>query len=182
MTEDLDGVHERDWMQSLYFCACRLRVKDINDAIKELGQMISMHTGSTQPMTRLMIVQEAVSVITGLEQRLRGMLWHGQPPLCLHPWRIARRMNACAAIYLLYVAIQMHVPLILLIIAWGKHVTVYLIQYMACHLEHHQRTVLDLPFDSAIWFWSVYGWVSLKFSECFIKALKIDETLSILSI
>jgi len=50
----------------------RLRVKDINDAIKELGQMIAGHTGSSQPMTRLMIVQEAVTVITALEQQLRG--------------------------------------------------------------------------------------------------------------
>ena len=50
----------------------RLRVKDINDAIKELGQMIAAHTGSSQPMTRLMIVQEAVTVITALEQQLRG--------------------------------------------------------------------------------------------------------------
>jgi len=51
----------------------RLRVKDINDAIKELGQMIAGHTGSNQPMTRLMIVQEAVTVITALEQQLRGI-------------------------------------------------------------------------------------------------------------
>jgi Helix-loop-helix DNA-binding domain len=50
----------------------RLRVKDINDAIKELGQMIACHSGSSQPMTRLMIVQEAVTVITALEQQLRG--------------------------------------------------------------------------------------------------------------
>lgn len=35
--------------------------------------MITVHTGSSQPMTRLMIVQEAVNVITGLEQQLRGM-------------------------------------------------------------------------------------------------------------
>jgi len=55
----------------------RLRVKDINDAIKELGQMIASHTGSGQPMTRLMIVQEAVTVITALEQQLRGIL---RPP------------------------------------------------------------------------------------------------------
>jgi len=52
-----------------------LRVKDINEAIKELGQMITVHTGSSQPMTRLMIVQEAVSVITGLEEQLRGTLF-----------------------------------------------------------------------------------------------------------
>lgn len=54
----------------------RLRVKDINDAIKELGQMIAAHTGSSQPMTRLMIVQEAVTVITALEQQLRGRIDH----------------------------------------------------------------------------------------------------------
>jgi len=53
----------------------RLRVKDINDAIKELGQMITCHSGSSQPMTRLMIVQEAVTVITALEQQLRGTGW-----------------------------------------------------------------------------------------------------------
>jgi len=34
--------------------------------------MIAAHTGSSQPMTRLMIVQEAVTVITALEQQLRG--------------------------------------------------------------------------------------------------------------
>jgi len=34
--------------------------------------MIAAHTGSGQPMTRLMIVQEAVTVITALEQQLRG--------------------------------------------------------------------------------------------------------------
>lgn len=49
----------------------RLRVKDINEAIKELGQMISIHTGCRQPMTRLMIVQEAVNVITNLEMKLK---------------------------------------------------------------------------------------------------------------
>lgn len=37
--------------------------------------MITVHTGSSQPMTRLMIVQEAVSVITGLEEQLRGTLF-----------------------------------------------------------------------------------------------------------
>uniref|UniRef100_A0A1I8JQI8 BHLH domain-containing protein n=1 Tax=Macrostomum lignano TaxID=282301 RepID=A0A1I8JQI8_9PLAT len=32
----------------------RLRVKDINDAFKELGQMVDMHTGNSQPLTKLM--------------------------------------------------------------------------------------------------------------------------------
>ena len=50
----------------------RLRVRDINEAIKELGQMISLHTGSAQTLTKLTILQEAVTVITTLEQQLRG--------------------------------------------------------------------------------------------------------------
>ena len=50
-----------------------MRVRDINEAIKELGQMISLHTGSGQTLTKLSILQEAVNVITTLEQQLRGM-------------------------------------------------------------------------------------------------------------
>ena len=57
---------------------CRLRVRDINEAIKELGQMISLHTGSAQTLTKLTILQEAVNVITTLEQQLRGLF------LCLY--------------------------------------------------------------------------------------------------
>jgi len=51
-----------------------LRVRDINEAIKELGQMIALHTGSAQTLTKLTILQEAVTVITTLEQQLRGLL------------------------------------------------------------------------------------------------------------
>ena len=54
----------------------RLRVRDINEAIKELGQMIALHTGSSQTMTKLTILQEAVNVITTLEQQLRGLYLH----------------------------------------------------------------------------------------------------------
>jgi len=50
-----------------------LRVRDINEAIKELGQMISLHTGSAQTLTKLSILQEAVNIITTLEQQLRGL-------------------------------------------------------------------------------------------------------------
>ncbi|EUB64406.1 Transcription factor [Echinococcus granulosus] len=41
----------------------RLRVREINDAFKELGQMINLHTGNSQPLTKLMILQQAVTVI-----------------------------------------------------------------------------------------------------------------------
>lgn len=51
---------------------CRLRVRDINEAFKELGHMISIHTGNGQPMTKLMILQQAVGVIGQLEQQVRG--------------------------------------------------------------------------------------------------------------
>lgn len=50
----------------------RLRVRDINEAFKELGHMLSMHSGNGQPMTKLMILQQAVGVITQLEQQVRG--------------------------------------------------------------------------------------------------------------
>ncbi|VDM33724.1 unnamed protein product [Hydatigera taeniaeformis] len=50
----------------------RLRVREINDAFKELGQMINLHTGNSQPLTKLMILQQAVTVISGLEHEVRG--------------------------------------------------------------------------------------------------------------
>ncbi|KAL3886751.1 hypothetical protein ACJMK2_026725 [Sinanodonta woodiana] len=49
----------------------RLRVRDINDAFKELGQMVTMHCGTTQPITKLMILEQAVNIITSLEARVR---------------------------------------------------------------------------------------------------------------
>ena len=52
--------------------AFRLRVRDINEAFKELGHMLSIHAGNGQPMTKLMILQQAVGVITQLEQQVRG--------------------------------------------------------------------------------------------------------------
>lgn len=89
----------------------RLRVKDINEAIKELGQMISSHTGTGQPMTRLMIVQEAVTVITTLEQQLRGgrglggggPLWEG---LGMVPARSRNDLEQPASVYYIYVYIR----------------------------------------------------------------------------
>ena len=49
-------------------------MRDINDAIRELGQMVAMHTGaSSSTFTKLTVLQEAVRVITDLENRLRGM-------------------------------------------------------------------------------------------------------------
>lgn len=49
----------------------RVRVRDINEAFKELGSMVTMHCGTTQPLTKLMVLQQAVNVITSLEQQVR---------------------------------------------------------------------------------------------------------------
>jgi len=50
----------------------RVRVRDINDAFHELGQMCSLHLGNEKPQTKLTILQQAVNVITSLEQQVRG--------------------------------------------------------------------------------------------------------------
>lgn len=52
----------------------RLRVRDINEAFKELGKMCGIHLRSDKPQTKLSILQQAVNVITSLEQQVRGTL------------------------------------------------------------------------------------------------------------
>ena len=52
----------------------RLRVRDINEAFKELGKMCGIHLRSDKPQTKLSILQQAVNVITSLEQQVRGGL------------------------------------------------------------------------------------------------------------
>lgn len=41
--------------------------------------MISIHTSNGQPMTKLMILQQAVNVITSLEQQVRGKATPSNP-------------------------------------------------------------------------------------------------------
>ena len=50
----------------------RVRVRDINDAFHELGRMCSIHLGDEKPQTKLTILQQAVNLITSLEQQVRG--------------------------------------------------------------------------------------------------------------
>lgn len=50
----------------------RLRVRDINEAFKELGRMCQLHLKSDKPQTKLLILHQAVTVILSLEQRIRG--------------------------------------------------------------------------------------------------------------
>jgi len=49
----------------------RVRIRDINDALKELGRICSSHMKSDKPMTKLGIMNNAVDVILSLEQQVR---------------------------------------------------------------------------------------------------------------
>ena len=49
----------------------RVRIKDINEALKELGRICSTHLKSDKPMTKLGNMNNAVDVIMTLEQQVR---------------------------------------------------------------------------------------------------------------
>ena len=49
----------------------RIRIRDINDALKELGRICMSHLKSDKPQTKLGILNEAVDVIMNLEQQVR---------------------------------------------------------------------------------------------------------------
>ena len=48
-----------------------MRIRDINEALKELGRICSTHLKSDKPMTKLGIMNNAVDVIMTLEQQVR---------------------------------------------------------------------------------------------------------------
>lgn len=50
----------------------RVRVRDINEAFKELGRMVTLHVALDKPQTKLGVLQQAVTLITSLEQQVRG--------------------------------------------------------------------------------------------------------------
>uniref|UniRef100_A0A8D2ZE00 Transcription factor 12 n=1 Tax=Scophthalmus maximus TaxID=52904 RepID=A0A8D2ZE00_SCOMX len=58
----------------------RLRVRDINEAFKELGRMCQLHLKSEKPQTKLLILHQAVAVILSLEQQVRGQC----PVICFY--------------------------------------------------------------------------------------------------
>lgn len=64
----------------------RVRVRDINEAFRELGRMCQLHLKSDKAQTKLLILQQAVQVILGLEQQVRGRL---RPPHPALPWLVA---------------------------------------------------------------------------------------------
>ena len=49
----------------------RIRIRDINDALKELGTICMSHLKSDKPQTKLGILNVAVDVIMNLEQQVR---------------------------------------------------------------------------------------------------------------
>ncbi|XP_070700458.1 transcription factor 3a isoform X2 [Pempheris klunzingeri] len=49
----------------------RVRVRDINEAFRELGRMCQVHLQSDKAQTKLVILQQAVQVIIGLEKQVR---------------------------------------------------------------------------------------------------------------
>ncbi len=49
----------------------RIRIKDINEALKELGRICMSHLKSDKPQTKLGILNVAVDVIMNLEQQVR---------------------------------------------------------------------------------------------------------------
>lgn len=59
----------------------RLRVRDINEAFKELGRMVQLHLKSDKPQTKLLILHQAVAVILSLEQQVRGQYHTRTTPL-----------------------------------------------------------------------------------------------------
>ena len=60
----------------------RLRVRDINEAFKELGHVTQLHLKSEKPQTKLLVLHQAVAVILSLEQQVRGQYsCHPEHPL-----------------------------------------------------------------------------------------------------
>ena len=71
--------HPRIARHSVSLSLSRLRVRDINDAFKELGRMCSIHMRNDKPVTKLGVLQQAVNLITTLEQQVRGKVKQPSP-------------------------------------------------------------------------------------------------------
>lgn len=68
-------------------------MRDINEAFRELGRMCQVHLQSDKAQTKLIILQQAVQVILGLEKQVRGRSAntgrsdpHRQPTISHHCW------------------------------------------------------------------------------------------------
>ena len=91
------GEYSQSWKSTLWLesipslHAYRIRIRDINEALKELGRMCMTHLKSDKPQTKLGILNMAVEVIMQLEQQVRGIplssSWQGSRILDQH-WRM----------------------------------------------------------------------------------------------
>lgn len=63
----------------------RLRVKDINEAFKDLGRICQSHLKTDKPQTKLVILQQAVQIIQQLEIRLQATMMPGIDPTQVDP-------------------------------------------------------------------------------------------------
>ena len=54
----------------IFYFFQRIRIRDINEALKELGRICMSHLSSDKPQTKLGILNMAVDVIMGLEQQV----------------------------------------------------------------------------------------------------------------
>uniref|UniRef100_A0A4W3HD52 Transcription factor 4 n=1 Tax=Callorhinchus milii TaxID=7868 RepID=A0A4W3HD52_CALMI len=70
LTSEMDKQRE-SLRTVLSMASSRLRVRDINEAFKELGRMVQLHLKSDKPQTKLLILHQAVAVILSLEQQVR---------------------------------------------------------------------------------------------------------------
>lgn len=77
----------------------RVRVRDINEAFKELGRMCQMHLKTDKAQTKLIILQQAVQVILGLEQQVRGMETARGSPRGPSPHSVRARTSAAALLH-----------------------------------------------------------------------------------
>lgn len=63
-----------------FFIINRIRIRDINEALKELGRMCMTHLKTDKPQTKLGILNMAVEVIMTLEQQVRGKFFFYYSP------------------------------------------------------------------------------------------------------